>query len=197
MVVVDDGSTDATAVLAQKMGVVVVRHKKNKGQGAALRSGIKEAIRQGADVVVTFDADGQHHARDISRVVKPILEGNADVALGSRFLKKNAKMPFSMRIVLRIGIWLHVLLYGVKLTDVHNGFRAFSRKAAKKIKITCNRMEHASEIIEEIGKHKLRYVEVPVTISYTQYSMATASQSTWDKILVGYRLVCRKLFSKK
>ncbi len=170
VIVVDDCSTDGTGEVARRGGAVVLRHAKNRGQGAALRTGIQEALRRKADVIVTFDADGQHKAGEIKRLVAPVKNGEADVALGSRFLGKHPGMPWYKWITLKGSILVERLLLGVKLTDVHNGFRALSAKAARKIRITRPRMAHASEIVYEIKRQKLRYVEVPVTIEYDEYA---------------------------
>jgi len=194
IVVVDDGSSDNTRNIVSKLGVFALRHKKNKGQGAALRTGINFAVKKGAEVVVTFDADGQHRPGEIKSLVNPVVRGEVDVALGSRFLnKKTKKIRKRIRLLLYCGILLHFLLYGMKLTDVHNGFRAFSRKAAKKIKISENRMEHASEILEQIHKKNLSYKEVPVTIVYTKYSQKHG-QTPWQRVKVGLNLARKKIF---
>ena len=170
VVVADDGSRDRTAELARDAGADVVSHIINRGQGAALQTGISYALKQKASIIVTFDADGQHHARDIKRLVRPLEQGKADVALGSRFLRKSHNASKLRELILKGGAFSFRVLYGVRLTDSHNGLRAFSRKAARKIRIRSDGMEHASEIVQQIADHKLRYVEVPVTITYTDYS---------------------------
>lgn len=192
VVVVDDGSSDRTSEKAKKHTKHVLRHVINRGQGASLKTGIDYALTQKADIIVTFDADGQHRVEDISAMLRPIKKGKADVALGSRFLEGGSNVPFIRRIILKGGVLLVWLLYGIKLTDVHNGFRALSRKAAEKIDITMDRMEHASEILSEIKKKKLRYVEVPVVIRYTEYSREHG-QSSWNAIRIFYKMVMHKL----
>jgi len=172
IIVVDDCSKDRTVALAKKAGATVIRQRPNQGQGAALRTGIAAAVKKGAQVVVTFDADGQHKAEEIARLTKPVLAGTADVALGSRFLGGAPGIPWYKWITLKGSILVERVFLGVKLTDVHNGFRALSADAAKKIKITEDRMGHASEIVYEIKLRKLRYVEVPVTIAYDEYTNA-------------------------
>jgi glycosyltransferase involved in cell wall biosynthesis len=191
VVVVDDGSPDKTSREAKKGTRYVVRHKKNKGQGAALRTGIRYALRKGADIIVTFDADGQHRVKDIPALVKPVAKGEVDVALGSRFLGKKSNIPLFRRIVLKGGAFVVWLFYGVWLTDSHNGFRALSRMAAQKIKITCLRQAHASEIVAEIKKNKLRYKEVPVVIKYTKYSMEHG-QSSFNSIRIFWEMLRHK-----
>lgn len=173
VVVVDDGSKDATFDIARHFPVYVLRHPINLGQGAALQTGITFAVQQKARIIISFDADGQHRAADIPRLIQPILEGQADVVLGSRFLRSEdaAHVPFSKRVVLRGGVVINGLLTGLWLTDAHNGFRAFSHDAAARIRLQENGYAHASEILTQIGRHKLRYVEFPVTILYDQYAL--------------------------
>ncbi|MFH1399424.1 MAG: glycosyltransferase family 2 protein [Candidatus Woesearchaeota archaeon] len=191
IVVVDDGSTDNTTKIAGK-GATVIRHVINMGQGAALQTGIDFAVEHGADIVVTFDADGQHQAKDIKKLLRPILNGEADVTLGSRFLSVHSDMPLLRRLFLKIGVVVLLVMYGIRLTDSHNGLRAFSREAAEKIEIRCNRMDHASEIPEQIHKKKLRYQEVPVSIKYTEYSLKHGQKSS-DAFKIFCRMVLRKL----
>lgn len=173
IVAIDDGSTDNTCEQLRELPVHVIQHPINLGQGAALQTGVAYALQQGADVIVHFDADGQHNPDDIPALIKPIFEGTADVVLGSRFINpESARMvPALKKIILKCGIFFTGLISGIWLTDTHNGFRAFSRTAAQKITITENRMAHASEILHRISYLKLRYQEVPVTILYSEYSL--------------------------
>jgi polyprenyl-phospho-N-acetylgalactosaminyl synthase len=170
IIVVDDHSRDTTAVIARRRGAIVLRHPKNKGQGAALRTGIRDALARGADIIITFDGDGQHQAKDIPALIAPITAGKADIALGSRFLGQVHGISFLKLITLKVSILVERLLLGVRLTDVHNGLRALSRRAAQTMHLTCDGMAHASEFIVEIRDHGLRYVEVPVTILYDKYA---------------------------
>jgi len=194
VVVVDDGSSDDTYKVAKHYTKHVARHVINRGQGAALRTGIDYALKEGADIIVTFDADGQHRVEDIPILIAPVKSGEVDVALGSRFLKEGSNVPLFRKIVLKGGIFVIWLFYGVIITDPHNGFRALSRDAAEKIEITMDRMEHASEILSEIKKRHLKFVEVPVVIRYTQYSMAHG-QSSFNSIKIFYRMLLHR-FSK-
>ena len=170
VVVVDDGSSDATAACAVAAGAVVLRHPVNLGQGAALQTGIIYALARRAAFVATFDADGQHSSADIARMVRALTEHNAEVALGSRFLGNAVGMSLSRRITLRLAVLFTRLTTGLRVTDAHNGLRLFTRAAALKIRITQNRMAHASEISDQIVRHQLKYIEVPVTITYTPHS---------------------------
>lgn len=189
VIVVDDGSIDNTEEVAKNAGAKVARHFLNRGQGAALQTGISFALKIGADIIVTFDADGQHVAEEIEQVVQPLLLGEVDVVLGSRFLKTENKIPKSRAKLLKLATLFTRVYTGLKVTDAHNGFRAFSRKAAEAITIRQDGMAHASEIIEEIKKHNLKFKEVGVTIKYTYYSLekgqklSNAFRIVWDLIL--------------
>ncbi|MBI4058756.1 glycosyltransferase family 2 protein [Candidatus Microgenomates bacterium] len=168
IIVVDDGSCDKTAQQVKNRKAIVLTHRFNLGQGAALQTGFDYAKKINADIVITFDADGQFKASEIPRVIKPILEGRIDAVLGSRFLGGTVDMPLSRRMTLRLGIIFTNIFYGIKLTDTFNGFRAFSSGAIHKINLTQNRMAHAAEIIDQIQLHKLKFVEVPVTVIYNK-----------------------------
>ncbi|MBU0648849.1 glycosyltransferase family 2 protein [Patescibacteria group bacterium] len=178
VIVVDDGSSDATGDVAVSSGAHALTHRINRGQGAALRTGTEFALRRmDADIVVHYDADGQHAAEEIDDMVKPILLGGVDVVLGSRFLKPGTNVPFFRKVVLKGGIIFTRFTSGLRVTDTHNGFRAFSRAAAEKIKISQDRMAHASEIFDQIAKNNLRFCEVPVTIRYTKESRQKGQSS--------------------
>ena len=188
IVVVDDGSSDGTATIAGKFPVHVLRHPINLGQGAALATGFEYALREKAQFVVTFDADGQMQPQDIGSLVDKLQNEAIDVALGSRFLTSLPEgMPTVKRLVLKLATVLTRLTTGLKITDTHNGIRAFRAEALRKITITQNGMAHSSEILSEIARNKLTYREVPVTIRYTQYSKAKG-QSIFNSINILYEL---------
>jgi polyprenyl-phospho-N-acetylgalactosaminyl synthase len=172
IIVVDDGSSDDTADVANAAGAHVLRHPINLGQGAALQTGIDYALQLGCAYIVTFDADGQHDPREIESLIAPLAAGRADVALGTRFLGKTVNMPRAKAITLWLAVKFTRMTTGLRVTDTHNGFRAFTRAAAQKLRIRQDRMAHASEILDQIASLALRYEEVPVTITYTTYSMA-------------------------
>ncbi|MES0341972.1 MAG: glycosyltransferase family 2 protein, partial [Candidatus Humimicrobiaceae bacterium] len=171
IIVVDDGSTDGTGRIAKENKVIVVSHLINLGQGSAIQTGLEYALFSGAEIIVTFDADGQHMASDIANLLKPIINNEAEVTLGSRFLNKKSNIPLIKKIVLKGGAFILFLMYGIMLTDTHNGLRAFTANAAAIMKLESHGMEHASEIIEKIRLEKIHYLEVPVTIRYTGYSI--------------------------
>ncbi len=177
VVVIDDGSTDATFDVARRCTPHAVRHAVNRGQGAALQTGIDFALARGARFIVTFDSDGQHRVEDIAAMLAPIVRGDCDITLGSRFLDGSSEIPRSRRFTLRLAVLFTRIVSRVTLTDTHNGFRAFSRKAAMKIEITIDRMAHASELIDQVHHSGLPYREVPVQVRYTDYSLQKGQSS--------------------
>lgn len=183
VVVVDDGSTDGTQEAARAGAAYVLRHPINCGQGAALQTGIDFALLQGAKFIVTFDADGQHRVEDITALLAPILNGECDIALGSRFLGTSVGIPHFRRRMLRLGVLFTRLVNGVHLTDAHNGLRAFSRRAAQQINLRLDRMAHATELIDQVKQSGLPFKEVPVQIRYTEYSLRKG-QSTRGAIRI-------------
>ena len=192
IIVVDDGSSDATAEVAARCGAVVLRHPINLGQGAALQTGIEFALAQGAEVIVTFDADGQHRAADVVRLVEALHTHRADFVLGSRFLGSAVNMPALRRMLLRAATLFTRLVTGLALTDAHNGLRAMTRRGAQCIRLRQNRMAHASEILSQIAASGFKFVEVPVTIEYSRYSLAKGQRSG-DLLVILLDLFARRL----
>lgn len=196
VLVIDDGSNDGTTDAACRAGAVVLRHTVNLGQGAGLRTGFLYAQRQrDARFIVTYDADGQHQSEAVSTLLEALERSGSDVALGSRFLGGNAgrHVPAARRALLRLATIFTRFTTGLRVTDAHNGLRAFTVDAASRLRLTHNRMAHASEILNEIARLGLRYVEAPVTIRYTDYSMAKGQRPLdalailWDIFTVGLR----------
>ncbi len=195
IVVVDDGSKDHTWDILADYPVIALRHQVNLGQGAAIQTGVTFALNQGAKIIVHFDADGQHCAEDILSLVDPIENREADVVLGSRFLRKADAhaVPLLKRVILRGAVLVNGLLTGLWLTDAHNGMRAFSAAAARQIKLRENGYAHATEIIAEIGRLKLRCVEQPTHVTYSSYAILKG-QSPWNSINILIDLLLRKVF---
>ncbi len=188
VVVVDDGSRDATAELAAAAGAAVVRHALNCGQGAALQTGITYALRHGARYLCTYDADGQHSPEDIRALARGLEASQADVALGSRFLGRAERITPWRRWLLKAAIVFTRTHSGLKLTDTHNGLRLLTAGAARRIHLLQPRMAHASEILVQIARLGLRYVEVPVTITYSAYS-TRKGQSAFGSIRILFDLL--------
>lgn len=193
VVVVDDGSADDTAAEAVRAGAVVLRHIINRGQGAALQTGIDHSLGRGADVIVTFDADGQHRVEDVRRLVDALQRNGADVAIGSRFLGAESNVPRFRRTLLRIAARLTRLTSGVALTDAHNGLRALTRRAAENIRLTIDGMAHASELVDQIHRNNLKVTEVPVVIHYSEYSLRKG-QSSLAAFRIAFDYLMKRLF---
>ena len=163
-VVVDDGSVDRTAEIAQEKGASVVRHRENRGLGAAVRTGLRAAVElSGADLVAYLDADLEYYPEDIPRLVAPILAGRADYVLGSRFLEGRATrgMKFYRRIGNRAFTLLLVLLTGRRMTDGQTGMRAFSREAARSAEILHD-YNYAQVLTLDLLRKGFTLEEVPI-----------------------------------
>lgn len=193
IIVVDDGSEDKTCEVIDNPKAVVLSHCINLGQGAALQTGFEYAKKMNPEVVVTYDADGQFLAKEIPLVVKPILDKKVDIVLGSRFIGKTINMSPIRKYVLKLGILFTWIFSEIKLTDSHNGFRALSNKVLNSIEITQNRMAHASEIVDQVKTNKLKYIEVPVTVKYNDYSRIKG-QSSLNLVKILLELITRKLY---
>jgi polyprenyl-phospho-N-acetylgalactosaminyl synthase len=171
IVLVDDGSTEDIFSAIKGLPVYYLKHRFNMGQGAALQTGISFALRKGAATFVTFDADGQHDAADIDKMIRQMEEKKADIIFGSRFMSVTpSRITFLRKFLLHFARFLNYLFSGILLSDAHNGLRVFNRKAASSFDILENRMAHATELLIQVKRNRLRYEEFPVHISYTPYS---------------------------
>ncbi len=168
VIVIDDGSRDATAEVAAAAGARVHKHGENRGYGAAIRTALAEGRQTGADVLVVLDGDGQHNPNDIPRLIRPLLEGKADVAVGSRFLDTGSKPPLYRRFGQRFLTAATNLASGQKVSDSQSGFRAYSTKALKELTLVESGMSASSEMQFAIGRSGLRVAEVPISVSYKE-----------------------------
>jgi len=191
VVCVDDGSSDRSVAAAREAGAVVVKHPINLGQGASLQTGFSFALRDPAMTeVVTFDADGQHQVKDAVAMVKKLRDEDLDVVIGSRFLDNRTEIGRMKRAVLRTAaVWTRWTT-GVALTDAHNGLRVLDRSLVEKIRISQNRMAHASELVDQIGESKARWAEYPSHIVYTEYSKSKG-QSLLNSVNILVELLFR------
>ena len=192
VIVIDDGSSDGTADVALRFPVWLLRHPVNCGAGAALETGLSFARKQNAEVTVCFDADGQHDVHDIPHLLQAMQTHGADIVCGSRFLGQHEGMPWSRRLVLRLGIWFTRLHSGLHVTDTHNGLRAFSRRAADQIRVIHADMTYASEIYDQIHRHGLKYAEAPVHIRYTAETLAKG-QHSFNSVRIAGKLLLGRL----
>ena len=191
IVCVDDGSTDNSADEIRSTGSVLVQHPINLGQGAALQTGIEyglldESIRY----FVTFDSDGQHQVDDVARMVDTLREGSVDIVFGSRFLSETVEVTGLRKAVLKLAVAYTNATSGVRLSDAHNGLRAFNRQVASTLRLRMSGMAHASEIVSAVGKADFRYTETPVTILYSDYSRAKG-QSLLNSVNILFDLIFR------
>ncbi len=186
IIVVDDCSTDDTFAIAFKKNVTVLRHIINRGAGAATKTGLDFARTQKADFVVTIDADGQHDPTEIKRLVKKA--STYDVVIGSRLINPKG-MPFSRKLVNKIGSIITYILYGIYVRDSQSGFKLFTKRALEKIEIKFDRYEFCSEVLHEIKQKKLTFIEVPITPIYTEYSLSKGQHFT-----NGFRMVFKMIW---
>lgn len=178
VIVVDDCSIDNTAQKALVAGAHVLCHPINLGQGAALQTGMDYALKNTCEYIVTFDADGQHNAQEIVPMLLSLQQSKSDIVLGSRFLGQTLNLSWQRRLILKLAVIFTHITGGIKLTDVHNGFRIMTRHFAEQFEFRQNRMAHASEILNFIASHKINYIEFPVTITYTKYSIQKGQRSS-------------------
>lgn len=166
VIVVDDGSDDDTAAIARLAGAEVVSHAHNQGKGNALNSGFQTALAHHADVVVTLDADGQHLPDEMRHVIAPVLNGEADIVIGSRYLNSESHVPVARVVGHQFFNWFTAAASGLSISDSQSGFRAFSAKALAAHPFRSNGFSVESEMQFWAQQHALRVVEVPVTIRY-------------------------------
>jgi len=165
--VCDDGSKDMTGEIAKALGAEVIRHERNMGYGSALASLFRRAREIGADVMVTLDADMQHNPEDIPRLVKPVLDGEADIVIGSRLLEKRGnEIPKGRRFGIKVITRLADAASYKELTDAQSGFRAYSRKAIEMITPTELGMGSSTEILLKAKEKGLRIKEIPIKVNY-------------------------------
>jgi len=193
VVVVDDGSDDKTSIIAKNQGAEVFKHCINLGLGAALITGFKAALKFGADVVITLDADGQHNPREVPKLVKEIKKGYQFV-IGSRMKKGLAEMPFLRYFYNLIANVVTFLFYGVWSSDSQSGLRAFSKKALKNMGLKSQKMEVSSEFFGEVKKHNLKFKEIKIRPIYTKYSLSKGKTS--QGFITGIKTFLRLLLNK-
>ncbi len=188
VIVVDDYSADNTSQKAHDAGAIVLRHKINLGQGAALETGHEYARRNNAEYVLHFDGDGQFDVADIAPALETLQKEQVDILFGSRFLDKRSNIPWFKRyIVLPLGRIVNQLFGSIPLRDSQNGFRILNKTALDRIRITQNRMAHATEIMGLVRKHDLNYIEFPVKVTYHEYGQGASG---------GFRIVKDLLLGK-
>lgn len=198
VIVVDDGSTDGTARIAKRAGARVFCHLVNRGYGAALKTGIVAALQRGADIIVTIDADQQHNPAEIPNLVLPLTQEETqekvDIVIGDRFgvASRRDGMSIWRAFLIACGNLLTWLLYGVWLRDTQSGFRAYRRTVYERLAVEADGMEFSSAIIGEAARQGMRIALVPITVRYTDYSLAKG-QNAMTGIKTALRLFMRRI----
>lgn len=166
IIVCNDGSTDLTGIIAEKMGAIVITHEKNLGYGAAIRSIFGKSKELGVDALITFDADGQHRVEDISKILEPITKNEADIVIGSRFLGNDKTVPSYRKAGIKTITNVANTSLDKKLTDSQSGFRAYSKKVLNEIVPSDYGMGVSTEILIKANKKGFKIKEVSIEVLY-------------------------------
>ena len=158
---IDDGSTDDTAKTAKRCGALVISHKKNLGLGVSFKDGLNKALKMGADIIVNIDADNQYNPKEIPKLIKPIIQGKADIVLGDRQISSLLHMPTGKKLGNKISTWFIRRLSHLPIRDAQTGFRAFSREAALKMNLLGD-YTYTQETIIQAYKKGLKIAQIPV-----------------------------------
>ena len=166
ILVCDDGSTDSTCAIAESLGVTVIKHPKNLGYGSAIRSIFLKAREINSKVLVTIDADGQHKIEDVNKIIKPIVDGQADISIGSRFLDKHDNAPKYRKLGINIITKVTNSSLSEKITDAQSGFRAYNNKVLQSLTPSDSGMGISTEILIKSSNLGFKIAEVPTEIQY-------------------------------
>ena len=186
VIVVNDGSMDTTEQVSTDLGATVLNHPINLGPGAATQTGISYALQMGAKVIVTIDSDDQHKSSDIDKLVGALLAQDADIVIGSRFLKTTNQIPKQRIFYNKVGNFITYMLTGLKVSDSQSGMKAFKSDFAEKWELYCNGFEFCMEIIWNAQRYDANLQEVPIHVTYTEETMAKG-----QNILSGFRMLGR------
>ena len=166
IIVCDDGSSDMTSEISKNLGAIVISHKKNMGYGAAIRTIFQKSVELDSDILVTFDADGQHRIDDVNKILQPLENNEADIVIGSRFLDNETKVPNYRKIGIKVITQVTNASLKKKLTDSQSGFRAYNKQALTQISPSEMGMGISTEILIKASSKGLRIAEIPITILY-------------------------------
>jgi len=166
IIVCDDGSTDNTSIIAKEFGAEVIKHEKNLGYGSAIKSIFQATSKNDSEILVTFDADGQHRIDDINKVLAPIKDGEADIVIGSRFLNNNNDVPGYRKIGIKLITQVTNASIKKHFTDSQSGFRAYKKQVLDSIVLTEQGMGISTEILIKASEKKFRITEIPIKILY-------------------------------
>ena len=174
IIVCDDGSTDSTSIIAESLGAIIIKHPKNLGYGSAIRSIFLKAREINSEILVTIDSDGQHKIEDVEKVVKPVVDGRADISIGSRFLDKDDNAPKYRKLGINIITKVTNSSLSEKITDSQSGFRAYNNKVLQALTPSDSGMGISTEILIKSSNLGFKIAEVPTEI---QYEGDTSSQN--------------------
>ena len=166
IIVCDDGSSDMTSEISKNLGAIVISHKKNMGYGAAIRTIFQKSVELDSDILVTFDADGQHRIDDVNKILQPLENNESDIVIGSRFLDNESKVPNYRKIGIKVITQVTNASLKKKLTDSQSGFRAYNKQALTQISPSEMGMGISTEILIKASNKGLRIAEIPITILY-------------------------------
>ena len=192
IVVVNDGSKDHTAAVAQKFGVCVVNHIINLGAGAATQTGIEYALKKNADIIVTIDADHQHMPADIKSLVNLLISKQVDIVIGSRFLNKTNKIPATRVFYNKIANVITYFVTGVRVSDSQSGMKAFTADFARKSKLNFNGFEFSVEMIRNIKVNNAKVLECPIDVIYTKDTL-----SKGQNLITGIKMLRKILWMNR
>lgn len=185
IVIIDDASADKTSEIVKKYPVILLKHIINRNQGASLQTGNDYALKNGADIIVHFDADGQFLVNEIKDLIDPVINEGYDIVFGSRFMDKESEIPWAKKnIIFPLARIVNKIMFGIKTTDPQSGFRAMTRNTAEKIQIEHDRKAHCSEILHKAFKYKLKVKEVPMTVIYNRFGQNFSGGITILKDLI-------------
>ena len=173
IIVCNDGSTDLTKEIAEGLGVQVISHKRNLGYGEAIKTIFNTAKKNQSDILVTFDADGQHRTEDVKNIINPIIEKQAEIVIGSRFLKNETKMPSYRKIGVKALTKVTNMSINENLTDSQSGLRAYDKKVLQNISLTDSGMGISTEILIKGHQNQFKIIEIPIQILYSGEDTST------------------------
>lgn len=196
ILVVDDGSTDDTAAQAELGGAMVISHLVNRGAGAVAQTGLYYARKKGIRFVAQMDADGQHHPEDLARMMTRMAKGDCDIVIGSRFVEKKGDVP-----------WIRVLYNQISnvftnwfcrrwYSDTQSGFRLLNRHAIERLELHIDGFGYCSEMIIQAEMLNLKVAEIPISVSYTDYSMSKG-QNLHTGVITAINLIWKLVFTPK
>jgi len=191
VIVIDDASSDKTAEVAEGFPVYLSRQVINLGQGAALKTGTELAIKKGFEIIVHFDADGQHRIEDIGKLIETLKDNDLEIAIGSRFLNVKSELPLKKKIILGIAKIFSQKILKLKFSDPQSGLRVFKASVYKKIKWQHDDFQHCSEILGLILKNNVKYREVPIKVNYDRQS---GSKKVKPQMRMGWKMLFGKMF---